>query len=255
MISENARGRGSYRYDPSRPIIYVPDPRLNGIFLREPLTCATLTEYARHSGVDVAEVVELLGPYLDDGTLALEPCGGEIFVLTAPNGRPIPQHKPDVAPNLWEVLRCGQMPAGAHATWLLARGLEQAGWVVEVDIARITFGMAPLLSPPHLGVEIGQVVVPVVDRPDVDALAQPAGLLADYDRSGAAALAVVCDEGGLDAVVTAVRRFTAGRRLPPRLSVLVLEAPRYHPTLLTSTDVAIEPRAISRQTLVEEGLG
>lgn len=249
------RAQGAYRYDVSRPIIHVVDPRLNRLFLREPLRCASVTEYSRLSGVDVADVVELLGCYLDDGTLALEPYGGEIFVLTAPRGRPIPRERPDVAPNFWEVLRRNQPPDGAFRTWQLARGLETAGWSVEVSPARIMFGLAQLMSPPFLGIEVGHTVVPVVDHPDSNLLAAPAGMLAEYDRSGAAALAVVCDEGGLDSVVTAVRRYVVARRLVPRLSVLVLESPRYHPTLLTPTDTAIEPRAVSRQTLINEGIG
>jgi hypothetical protein len=241
---------GGYRYDPTLPVINLPDARLNHLFVRDPLRCASVTEYATVAGVDTAEVVEALGPYLDDNTVALEVVGGEVFVLTAPAGRPLARGAVQVAPNLWELLRNRAAADSAYRLWTLLRGMERSGWRVEVTPARILFALGPMIDPPVLGVDIGNVVVPVLPYPRLGALADPTGPLGQYDRAGAAAVAVVCEEAALDEAVTAVRRWIlAHHQMLPAMSVLVLEAPRFDPTLLSPGDGAVTPRSVTRHTL------
>jgi len=238
-----------YDWDPTRPTISVADPRLTRLLLREPQRCATLGEYAQACGIDTTRVVELLGSYLDNGTLSLDFFGDEVFVNTAPHGRPLPEASADVPPNLWESLRSRVGVETAYALWRILRSLERAGWLVEHRLHRIMFGLGRVQDAPYLGVKVGQVVVPTMIFPTAEMLGREGGLLDQYEQAGAAALAVVCDERGLDEAVTAVRRWVLGRKAVPTMSVLVLESPRYNPTLLSPGDAAMAPVAVTRDTL------
>lgn len=218
--------------------------------MRHPDRCATLTEYAHAAGMDTAEVVELLAPYLDDGTLALEFVGDEVFVHTAPQGRPAPRGHADVPANLWERLRIRSNLEMSFAVWRLVRSMERAGWGVETNPAKVLFGLGPVRRAPYFGVYVGPQVIATLPFPSADEVAGPGGLLAEYAHAGAAAVAVVCDEGGLDEMCTAVRRWVLSHRFLPTISTLVLESPRYNPVLLAPSDGAIEPVAVARETLV-----
>jgi hypothetical protein len=227
----------------------VADPRLARVLLREPDRCATLNEYAGACGMDPSEIVDLVSDYLDQGVLGLDFFGDEVFLHTAPQGRPAPDGFPDVPPNLWEQLRDRANIETAYALWKLQRSLERSGWGVEHRVSRIVFGIGRVDDLPYLGVRAGQSVVPALIFPGQDALIRAGGLLDQYEFAEAAAVAIICDERALDDMVTAVRRWALVKRAPVTLSVLVLESPRYNPTLLSPCDVAIEPVAVTRDTL------
>lgn len=239
----------TYSFDPARRMLALADPRLTRVMLREPERCASVTEYAQASGIETSQVIQLLGPYLDDGTLALEIQGDEIFLHTAPSGRPAPEHLAQVPPNLWERLRASTTPEFAYVLWKLTRALQASGWRVETNRYRIMFGMAAVSEPPLLGVDVGNVIVPLLIFPAAAAIASTAGLLEQYHRAGSAAAGVVCDAGALEEMVTAVRRWVLAHALTPSMSVLILEAPRYNPTLITPADGAVVPRAVNRAVL------
>lgn len=240
----------AYVYEPGRRIISVAEPRLNRMLVRDAHRYASLGEYASGSGLSVDEVVSLLGPALDEGSLGLEVAGGEIFLLTAPGGRPIPSHLADVAPNLWETLRRRAQRDEALMLWKVVRGLEKNGWQSEVIPERVAFGLGHLTRAPHLGVHVGATIVPVMVYPSEQDLVSPVGQMAEYDRAGASAVAVVCAQDGLDRTVTAVRRWALSRRImPSRMAVVVLEAPRFQPTLLSAADAAVTPISVTRSTL------
>lgn len=236
-------------YDPAPRVINVADPRLNRVLLRQPERCATVSEYAAAAGIETSEIIELFGPYLDDSTIALEIVGDEVFVHTAPQGRPAPSHHVQVAPNLWEQLRAESGPDAAYGLWRLVRGLQASGWKVATHPNRIMFGLSQLTTRPQLGVDVGNTVVPLVVFPAVDAVASRVGLLAEYDRAGAAAVGIVCDQGALDEQVTAARRWILSHHMAPTMSVLILEAPRFNPTLLSGGDAGVAPRAVTRGVL------
>ena len=233
-----------YTFDPTRMPLVVGDPRLTRLFQRDPETCATLDEYARTTGISTEKVLELISPYLDNGTLGLDVVDEAVFVHTAPQGRPTPAVVPEVPPNLWERLRAHGDTARAFELWRLYRALERAGWRVEANPHAIRVGLGPLGFTPPLGIRIQQTVVPVSDQFDLAGLTQPGGLLAAYARAGAPTVAVVCPSGALDAAGTAVRSWFATQQFAG-VSVLLLEAPRYTPTLLTPTDGGVRPRSVS----------
>lgn len=239
-----------YEYEPGRRVINLADPRLNHILLTNRPQCASLNEYSRATAIPVELVLELFAPALDDQTLALETAGDELFVLTAPLGRPVKPQCADVAPNLWEHLRRHAGPEKSHDLWRLYRALERGGWVPEAQTERIGEGLSRLGDTPHLGVYVGQRVVPLLVFPLLDALSSEQGLLTDYEQAGAAMAGIICAEGSLDATTTAVRRWLlAHKGWLAYMSVLVLEAPRFSPVLLSSSDGAVVPVAITQMGL------
>jgi hypothetical protein len=243
----------TYTYDPTRRALVVAEPRLTRLLQRDPESCATLDEYARKTGIPTDRVLQLLTPAIEDGVLALEFYGQAVFVHTAPHGRPGPVHLPEVAPNLWERLRAHGDPAVAHTLWQIMRAMERAGWRVEANSHRIRFGLGPLPFTPPLGIQIAQTMVPLMLHPTPDELADPNGPVTLYELAGAPAIGVVCESGALDAMVTAVRRWTLARAGRTGMSVIVLEAPRYAPTLLEPNDAGVRPRAVS-QAMVDAQL-
>lgn len=236
-------------FDPSRPVITLGDARLTRCMLGYPAECATVSEYARWTGMDTTEVLDRLGPWLDNGTLALETFGNELFVHTAPQGRPGPPHLAQVPANLWELLRSRSPEATAHGLWRLLRQLQRAGWLVETSPSRIMFGLASVADRPHMGLKIAANVVPLLILPSPDALAAPAGLLSEYERAGASMVGIVCENSALDETVTAVRRWVNSRNVTPGCNMLILEAPQYEPVFLSATDAAIAPRYVTRVAL------
>jgi hypothetical protein len=237
-----------YQWDPTRRTISLADPRLNMLFVRNPDRCASVSEYAQASGMDTTAAIELLGPYLDDGTLALEFVGDEVYVHTAPQGRPAPVGHADVPPNLWERLRVRSSLEMSYAVWRLVRSMERSGWKVETNPSKMLFGLGPLRRLPFFAVSVGPQLVPVLPFPSLDEVSGSSGLLTEYAHCGAVAVALVCDEGGLDEMCTAVRRWVLSHRHPPTMSTLVLEAPRYNPVLIAPADGSVQPVATTRET-------
>ena len=243
----------AYAYDPMRRALIVAYPRLTKLLQRNPESCASLSEYSAATGIPTGEVVTLLGGAVDEGVLGFEICADEVFVHTAPRGRPTPAHLPEVAPNLWERLRGSGSVDEAYSLWRLVRGMERGGWRVETNAHRITFGLAAMRSGPVLGLQIGTSMVPVLIHPTTEQIAHPGGLLTAYQNAGARAVAVLVDSGGLDDAVTAARRW--GLSLAgASMSLVVLEAPSYSPTLVRTGDASVAPRSVSQQALAAGGV-
>lgn len=237
----------TWPFDPTQPVLQLADPRLQRLMLFDPQRCATVTEYSHATGIDVAMIVELLGTYLDDGTLTLESVGGEVFVHTAPQGRPQPRGRHQVAPNLWEMLRGHGDTERAYQLWRLLRELEAAGWSVEADPRRIPATSAGEVA--MAGLRLGPYVAPVLVLPELGELAHPAGVLTRYERRSVRMVAVICAQTKLDETTTAVRRWLLERPQSTRITVAVLETPRFQPVLLGGGDAAVAPRAVSRDGL------
>jgi hypothetical protein len=240
MASEKMR---PWPIDPSRPVIVVPDARLQRLMLGDPQRCASVNEYAKATGIPVGRIVEMLGEHLDSGTISLESVGGEVFVHTAPTGRR--NEGVQVPANLWELLRRGGDTEHSYRLWRLIRELEEAGWQTEADPKRIpatSLGEVTLA-----GIRLGSYVMPLVVLPSLEEIGHPAGLLARFERRGVPVVAVICERGSQDANVTAVRKWMLTRQSMTRLDVLVLEHPRYQPVLLRGEDASVSPVTVTRE--------
>lgn len=231
-----------FQYDPTQPVLTTSDMRLTRLLQQDPLRCASVNEYAGQTGIDVGTVLDLLGPALDASEVHLEPAGGEIFVHTAPAGRPAPYGNRQIPPNLWETLRDGRSQDESFALWRLIRDLEAGGWAVEPAARRLPVinGRVPLL-----GLRFGAGIVPLLVLPDLTQVASQSGPLTIYERSGVGICAISCRSRELDRATTAVRRWMLEHHNRARCDVLLLEAPRYQPVLLTSDDSGVTPRSVT----------
>lgn len=239
------------QYDSHPPTrLSVGDARLNRVFRRENERLATVSEYADRAGIPVAHVANLLSEPLSQGALALEPCEDEIFVHTAPHGRPGPGRVPVAEPNLWESLRTAHGVDAAYVLWRTVRDLERAGWVVETRPERVLFGLRTPRYHPELGVRTPGTVAPLVLHPTQQELSDRDGVLTDLAAAGAAVVGVVCQSGSLGRTSSAVRKWAMSNPTGnDNLQVVTLEESRYQPTLLSPHDASVEPRSVSVATL------
>ena len=228
---------------------YVADARLNRIMHQFPERYATVDEYASASGLDIAEVMMLLEPFFEDGSLFLELVNGETFVLTAPNGRPVSDEGVcDVPANLWERLRLVATPSESFHGWSLMRGMERSGWAVRPSLpeeSRIGSYLSPLQA------RVGGRLIPVLIYSDYASIGSPIGVLADAARLGHRSVILCCELGELDSLSTEVRRFLLEGR-GGRIYVLILEAPSYNPVLFSANDNAVLPKSVTRVALDKE---
>jgi hypothetical protein len=240
-----------YNWDPTRPALVVDDFRLQAEITRFADKHASVSEYAQATGLDTDDVVRLLEPYLDTGAVGLEFYGGEVFVHTAPKGRPAPAGLASAAPNLWERLRRTNNLERAYAYWQLVRSLERAGWHVKTDSHDVLSGLGQVTEPATIGITVGPRIAPLLAYPATGRLSAPNGLLYEYDKAGATVIAVTCDEGRLEETSSAVRRWILSHHFAPRLSVLILEAPRYQPVLHSADDGSVKPISIARAETIQ----
>lgn len=239
----------SYQWslDPTLPILVIREPRLHKIFHKQPTRCSTLNEYALASGLDVFDVIKFLEEHIESETLALEPVGGEVFVNTAPKGRPCTDSQ--VPPNSWEILRRRLDTSQAFGVWKLVKDLSENGWDLEIEPRKIP--ASSLGEVALAGLRIGGFVAPLLVLPPASDLAHPAGLLTRLDAKQIALCAVVIPRGALDEYVTAVRSWVLDRQSYITTHVLILEAPMLQPVLISPSDSSIEPITVTR-TIIED---
>lgn len=229
-------------FDHRFPILTFEDMRLTRLFHQEPQRCATVNEYSAATGLTVDRLLEMLAGPLQQGELDVEAVGGEIFVQTAPMGRPVPAGFGQTQPNLWEILRRDHSREQAYALWRIMRGMESGGWHVEADSKFVPTGRMKSVL---LGLRFSLSTVPVLVIPDLADVSSQSGPLTHLELAGMGLCAVTCLHRKLDATVTAVRQWMLGRPARAGLDVVILEAPRYQPVLLTGDDGSLLPRSVS----------
>lgn len=230
----------SFTYDAFQTVLTFADMRLTHCMQRDSRRCATVNEYAAATGISVTRILDILNEPLTKGDIDIEAVGGEIFVHTAPQGRPTPAHLSQVPPNLWEILRRNHDPEAAFAIWRIGRDLETSGWNIESDGGRVPTVPGQQIL---LGLRFTLNVVPVIIFPSVAEIETQGGLLTKYELSGVGLCAFTCLHHKLERSITGVRHWMLGRPSRAGLDVIILEAPHYQPVLLTSDDGGISPRS------------
>jgi hypothetical protein len=130
----------------------------------------------------------------------------------------------------------------------MLRSLERGGWEVEYRAEELAGAPGSgHRGPAELGLIVrGRTIGVILDPADfVSSLGE------SYEQAGESVVALVCSEGALAGTTSLVRRWMLSRRYSPMLRVLVLEAPRYNPTLLSAGDSAITPVSVTRDELGE----
>ena len=234
------RGPGSAGSTPmirNLPMIDVGDIRLQRLLVTG-AQLASLTEYARHAEMDVLDILAQIEPYLDANFLELESVQHELFLHTAPKGRPLPEGSPFLPANLWELLRQVGDQDYAAMLWRIVRGLESGGWTVRTHP---TGAVSPLT---FLELHADGTWLPMIVLPRRGRLSAADGPLSRAEGRRVQKVVVVCGPGHLDDAVTEIRTWmTLAKR---KLTVLLLEQPRYTPCVLASTDTSVRPTSISR---------
>jgi hypothetical protein len=215
-----------------RPSISVADIRLQRLLFRG-IGLASLGEYAGAAEMEVADVLAQLEPWLDGRSLELEAVAGELFLHTAPQGRPHPDGAAVAPANLWELLRHVGDPDYAASLWRIIRGLQRGGWQVRTHPVGAT---RPLT---FLELMVDRVWTPMMVLPRRDRLGASDGPLARASQRSVSKVAVVCADGQLDEIAAQVRGWMTS--YGQTFEVLLLEQPRYTPTLLSSVDIAVRP--------------
>ena len=221
----------------TRPTISVADIRLQRLLFRGG-ALASLSEYAAAAEMAVTEVLAQLEPWLDGSSLELESVAGELFLHTAPSGRPHPPLAAIVPSNLWELLRQVGDPDYARQLWVIIRGLQRGGWQVSTHPVGAT---APLT---FLEVKTSDGWTPMMVLPRRDRLGAVDGPLSRALLRSVNRVVVVCADGDLDSIGAEIRGWMS--RCERDFEVLVLEQPRYTPTVLRTDDASVKPT--SQQT-------
>lgn len=215
--------------------------RVFDLFYHEPVNYCTASDYLGGARVTMAELVAALQPLVDAQAVGYEGHEGEIFIRTAPQGRPITGQYSELGANMWEHLRRRNPVAKAAALVRAVRQLETVGWKVEVTADRLPGAYAQLPGRPNVGVEVkGGAVIPVLDFA-LDELT--ATNILPWQRHGMHVLAVVVRRGELETLVTKVKKM---QREGMAMYVLALEAPRYDPLMLSPDDVGLEASSVQK---------
>jgi len=223
--------------DTPRRRVDFSDMRLQRLFISG-AQLATLTEYARKAEMDIMDVLSQLEPYLDDHSIELESVGAELFLHTAPLGRPQPENAASIPANLWELLRYVGDPDYSAMLWKIIRGMEAGGWSVRTH----AIGSPRPLT--FLEIHVNGSWIPVIVLPRKGRLAAHDGPLSRAEGRKVTEVVVVCQEGHLDEVVTEIRSWMA--LVKRTLTVILLEQPRYTPALLSPDDTSVRPTSIAR---------
>lgn len=218
--------------NPSRPTIALADIRLQRLLFRG-AGLASLGEYASAAEMEITEVLAQLEPWLDGSCLELEAVAGELFLHTAPQGRPHPAGAAVVPSNLWELLRQVGDPDYALQLWRIIRGLQQGGWQVRTHPVGST---RPLT---FLELLVERRWTPMMILPRRDRLGADDGPLSRARQRHVDQVVVVCGDGDLDPTVAEIRGWMSTN--PQPFSVVLLEQPRYTPTVLRSSEGSVRP--------------
>lgn len=233
----------SWPLDPTRPVIALPDARLQRLMLNDPSRCASINEYCRATGINPIDIMGFLSGAINEGLISLESVGGEVFIHTAPLGRV--NTGVQVPPNLWEMLRRNGDTTSSFKLWRFVRELEFGGWEVEVDSKKIP----NIDSSSPVAVRIGAYILPLLLLPTTDDIASLNGPLSKFARKGYPLVGVICEKGLYEDYATSIRGWILNRDATVDLDILLMERPMYQPILIRTRDKSINPRSINRREI------
>lgn len=216
-----------------RPIINLSDIRLQRLLFRGN-DLASLNDYAEKAEMGISEVVANLEPWLDGRTLDIEAVGGDLFLHTAPLGRPQPLDVAVVPANLWEILRQVGDSDYASMIYNIIRGLQFSGWrcrIHPVDTANpATF----------LELYINNNWIPLFLFPKKNRIAVENGILDKLKVRNIKKVAIIINQKDVNPFLLEVRKwlYIDGNEI----TVVLLENPSFQPVILGPNDIAVKPR-------------
>jgi hypothetical protein len=224
----------------SNETMYFADARLARVMNGNASSCASVSEYARITGIPTLELVRIFTNERNKEHVELEAVAGELFVLTKGNNS---HGNRTVAANLWEQLRENHSEHDSAHLWSLIRALENAGWRTEANYS-ILARLGPATASCSLAVRSGDVLIPVVTDIDETAVSRPSGILTHLSLELVPMIAIMIPSGTLDSYITSVREwYFAFPQTGAR--VALLEAPTYAPVVVSGADASVAPRNVT----------
>ena len=210
--------------------------RLAITFFKKNSTSATLNDYARNTNLEIPELLKHLEHFLQEGDISIEAFGGELYLNTYPR-RNIEGSVRVFPANLWELLRKNVPVSEAHELYQLYKSLLFSGWVVKIR-ERVN------LEPTVLSIILGELTIPLLENTSTQKIRNQDNLLSKFELNNIHTAAIITKEGELGSYSTSLRSWYLGRNKRSELDIILLEAPRYSPVIVTPDDSAVSPLSI-----------
>lgn len=215
-----------------RPIINLSDIRLQRLLFRGS-DLASLSDYAEKSDMGISEVIANLEPWLDGRTLDIEAVGAELFLHTAPLGRPQPKDVAVLPANLWETLRQVGDSDYAAMLYTIIRGLQYAGWrcrIHPVDAKNpATF----------LELYISHTWIPLFLFPKKERISANEGIFDKLKSRNISKVSVVVNQKDVHGFIVESRKWLSENNYP--ITIAILENPSFQPIIIEAKDIGAKP--------------
>jgi hypothetical protein len=218
-----------------RPVITVNDIRLQRLLFRG-ADLASLSEYAEKSDMGISEVIANLEPFLDGRTLEIEAYGSDLFLHTAPSGRPQPQGIAIIPSNLWEILRQVGDTQYAAMLFSIIRGLQFAGWRCK------THSLDANNPATFLELNVNNVWSPLFVYPKINRISVKNGILDKISERKILYVTLIVHQKEAQQYIAEVKRWFVNNNND--LTVVILQEPSYQPIVVTGNDTAVKPKTI-----------
>jgi hypothetical protein len=218
-----------------RPVITVNDIRLQRLLFRG-ADLASLSEYAEKSDMGISEVIANLEPFLDGRTLEIEAYGSDLFLHTAPSGRPQPPGIAIIPSNLWEILRQVGDTQYAAMLFSIIRGLQFAGWRCK------THSLDANNPATFLELNVNNVWSPLFVYPKISRISVKNGILDKISERKILYVTLIVHQKEAQQYIAEVKRWFVNNNND--LTVVILQEPSYQPMVVTGNDTAVKPKTI-----------
>jgi hypothetical protein len=218
-----------------RPVITVNDIRLQRLLFRG-ADLASLSEYAEKSDMGISEVIANLEPFLDGRTLEIEAYGSDLFLHTAPSGRPQPHGIAIIPSNLWEILRQVGDTQYAAMLFSIIRGLQFAGWRCK------THSLDANNPATFLELNVNNVWSPLFVYPKISRISVKNGILDKISERKILYVTLIVHQKEAQQYIAEVKRWFVNNNND--LTVVILQEPSYQPLVVTGNDTAVKPKTI-----------
>lgn len=218
-----------------RPVIAVNDIRLQRLLFRG-ADLASLSEYAEKSDMGISEVIANLEPWLDGKTLEIEAYGSDLFLHTAPSGRPQPLEVAIIPANLWEILRQVGDTQYAAMLFSIIRGLQFAGWKCK------THALDANNPATFLELHVNNVWSPLFIYPKINRVAIKRGILDKIAERKIQYVTLIVQHKEAQQYIAEVKTWFTNN--DDELTVVILQEPSYQPVIITGKETGVKPKTI-----------
>lgn len=218
-----------------RPVITLNDIRLQRLLFRG-ADLASLSEYAEKSDMGISEVIADLEPWLDGKTLEIEAYGSDLFLHTAPSGRPTPIGVAIIPANLWEILRQVGDTQYAAMLFSIIRGLQFAGWNCK------THALDANNPATFLELLVNNVWSPLFIYPKLNRVAIKKGILDKIAERKIQYVTLIVQHKETQQYIAEVKTWFTNN--DKELAVVILQEPSFQAVILNGKETGVKPNTV-----------